>query len=53
MKKFISILLILFTVSAGFVFAEAASTDPFDSLIEKLLKDFNDDGATVAVKVFQ
>ena len=52
MKKIISTLLILFTLSAGFVFAESASVDPFDTLIEKLLKDFDDDGATVAVKVF-
>ena len=52
MKKLLSILLILFTVSAGFAFAEAAATDPFDSLVEKLLKDFDDDGASVAVKVF-
>ena len=51
MKKLLSILLILFTVSAGLVFAET-TTDPFDSLVEKLLKNFNDDGATVAVKVF-
>ena len=52
MKKILSILMILFTVSAGFVFADSASTDPFDSLVEKLLKDFDDEGATVAVKVF-
>lgn len=52
MKKIISILLVLFTVSAGFVFADSASADPFDSLVEKLLQDFNEDGATVAVKVF-
>ena len=52
MKRILSILLILFTVSAGFAFAEAAATDPFDSLVEKLLKDFDDDGASVAVKVF-
>ena len=51
MKKILSILLILFTVSAGFVFAES-NTDPFDSLVEKLLKDFDDEGAKVAVKVF-
>ena len=51
MKKFLSILFILFTVSAGFVFAET-TTDPFDNLVEKLLKDFDDEGATVAVKVF-
>jgi TolB-like protein len=44
--------MILFTVSAGFVFADSANSDPFDSLVEKLLKDFDDDGATVAVKVF-
>ena len=52
MKRLLSILLILFTVSAGFAFAETASSDPFDSLVEKLLKDFDDDGASVAVKVF-
>ena len=52
MKKFIAILFVLFTVSAGFVFADSATTDPFDSLVEKLLKDFDDEGATVAVKVF-
>ena len=51
MKKILSILLILFTVSTGFVFAES-NTDPFDSLVEKLLKDFDDEGAKVAVKVF-
>ena len=51
MKKILSILLILFTVSAGLVFAETTQ-DPFDSLVEKLLKNFDDDGATVAVKVF-
>ena len=52
MKRLLSIVLILFTVSAGFAFAESAPTDPFDSLIEKLLKDFDDEGASVAVKVF-
>ena len=52
MKRILSILLILFTFSAGFVFADSANSDPFDSLVEKLLKDFDDDGATVAVKVF-
>lgn len=52
MKKILSILFVLFTVSAGFVFAAPASTDPFDTLVEKLLKDFDDEGATVAVKVF-
>ena len=51
MKKILSILLILFTVSAGLVFAES-TPDPFDSLVEKLLKNFDDEGATVAVKVF-
>ena len=51
MKKLFSILLIFLTLSAGFVFAES-SEDPFDSLITKLLKDFTDEGATVAVKVF-
>lgn len=51
MKKILSILLILFTVSAGALFA-ASNDDPFDTLVEKLLKDFDDDGATVAVKVF-
>ena len=52
MKKILSILIILFTVSAGFIYAEAENSDPFDSLVEKLLKDFDDEGATVAVKVF-
>ena len=53
MKKILSILLILFTFSAGFLFAESSgNTDPFDSLVEKLLKDFDEEGATVAVKVF-
>ena len=52
MKRFLSIFLILFTVSTCLAFAKPASEDPFDSLIEKLLKDFDDEGATVAVKVF-
>ncbi len=53
MKKILSILLILFTVSAGFLFAESSgNADPFDSLVEKLLKDFDEEGDTVAVKVF-
>lgn len=52
MKKILAVLFVLFTVSAGCLFADSASTDPFDSLVEKLLKDFTDDGATVAVKVF-
>ena len=53
MKKILSILLILFTFSAGFLFAESSgNADPFDSLVEKLLKDFDEEGVTVAVKVF-
>ena len=52
MKKILSIFLILFTVSAVFAFAESTSADPFDTLVEKLLADFDDKGATVAVKVF-
>ena len=52
MKKFLSILVVLFTVSAGFLFADSAASDPFDNLVEKLRKDFDDEGATVAVKVF-
>ena len=53
MKRILSILLILFTVSAGFLFAESSgNADPFDSLVEKLLKDFDEEGASVAVKVF-
>ena len=52
MKRFLSVLMILFTVSASLAFAKPANEDPFDSLIEKLLKDFDDEGATVAVKVF-
>ncbi len=53
MKRILSILLILFTFSAGFLFAESScNADPFDSLVEKLLKDFDEEGDTVAVKVF-
>jgi len=52
MKKILSILFVLFTVSAGLAFAAPANSDPFDTLVEKLLKDFDDEGATVAVKVF-
>lgn len=52
MKKILSILLILFTVSAGFAFAKSNASDPFDDLVEKLLKDLDDEGATVAVKLF-
>ena len=52
MKKIFSVLFVLFIVSAGLAFAAPASSDPFDSLVEKLLKDFDDEGATVAVKVF-
>ena len=52
MKKLLAILFVLFTVSAGFLFADSGSDDPFDTLVEKLLKDFDDEGATVAVKVF-
>ena len=51
MKKILSILMILFTVSAGVLFADS-NDDPFDNLVEKLLKDFDDEGSTVAVKVF-
>ena len=39
MKRFISVLFILLSFSAGFVFAESAGSDPFDTLVEKLLKD--------------
>lgn len=51
MKKFLSILLVLFTVSSGFIFAEK-NDDPFDKLAEKLLKDFTDTDSTLAVKIF-
>jgi len=51
MKKILSLFLILFIVSAGTMFAESLE-DPFDSLVSKLLKDFDDIDATVAVKVF-
>lgn len=50
MKRIFTILLVLLTLSGSFVFA--AEKDPFDSLVDKLLKDFDDYGATVAVKVF-
>lgn len=52
MKKIISILLVLLTLSGTFIFAENKEKDPFDSLVEKLLKDFDDYGASIAVKVF-
>ncbi len=52
MKKLISILIILLSFAGSFVFADSAANDPFDTLVEKLLKDFDDEGATVAVKVF-
>lgn len=52
MKKLISILLVLLTLSGSFIFADNKERDPFDSLVEKLLKDFDDYGATIAVKVF-
>ncbi len=52
MKKIVSFLVILLTISAGLIYADSSSTDPFDLLVEKLLKEFDDEGATVAVKVF-
>lgn len=52
MKKFVSILLVLLTISSGLIFADNKDKDPFDYLVEKLLKDFDDYGASVAVKVF-
>ena len=51
MKKFLSIMMILFTVSAGLVFADDID-DPFDKLAEKLMKDFPEENGTLAVKVF-
>ena len=51
MKKILSILLVLLTFSSACIFAET-SQDPFDSLAQKLLKDFKDEGSTVAVKIF-
>lgn len=53
MKKLISILFVLLTVSAGFMFADSKDTDPFDSLAEKLIKNFDpEEECTLAVKVF-
>jgi len=52
MKKFISILLVLLAVSSSLIFADTKDSDPFDTLVEKLLKDFDDYGASIAVKVF-
>lgn len=52
MKRICSILLILLTLSGSFIFAVEKEKDSFDSLVEKLLKDFDDYGAAVAVKVF-
>lgn len=51
MKKFISLFIIMLTFSAGFIFADS-NTDPFDSLVSKLLKDCPEDDISIAVKVF-
>jgi len=51
MKKILSVLMVLFTISAGFAFADSTE-DPFDKLAEKLMKDFHDENSTLAVKVF-
>lgn len=51
MKKTLTLLTLLFTLAAGFVFAQS-ETDPFDSLAEKLLSDINKEDSTVAVKLF-
>ncbi len=57
MKKILTFLFILFTLSVSYVFADKNETDPFDTLIEKLLKDFEiddegEDDIAIAVKVF-
>lgn len=52
MKKIFSILLVLLTLSGSLVFADSKEKDPFDTLVEKLLKDFDDYGSSIAVKVF-
>lgn len=51
MKKFLSVFLIFLTLSSVFVFADSKE-DPFDNLVEKLLKDFDDENSTMAVKIF-
>lgn len=51
MKKFLSLFLIFMTISTGFIFADS-NTDPFDSLVTKLLKDCPEGDLSIAVKVF-
>lgn len=51
MKKFLSTLLVLLSISSGFIFAEN-SEDPFDTLVDKLLANVSEENVSVAVKVF-
>ena len=50
MKKYFFVLLVLFSAVCG-IYADS-DYDPFDKLAEKLLDDFEDDGSTIVVKVF-
>ena len=50
MKKYFLVLLVLFSAVCG-IYADS-DYDPFDKLAEKLLDDFEDDGSTIVVKVF-
>ena len=50
MKKYYFVLLVLFSAVCG-IYADS-DYDPFDKLAEKLLDDFEDDGSTIVVIVF-
>ena len=52
MKKTIFMFLALFSICAGFAFADSKDTDPFDELVSKLLKDCPQEDMSIAVKVF-
>ena len=49
-KNIFFVLLVLFSAVCG-IYADS-DYDPFDKLAEKLLDDFEDDGSTIVVKVF-
>ena len=50
MKTYFLVLLVSFSAVCG-IYADS-DYDPFDKLAEKLLDDFEDDGSTIVVKVF-
>lgn len=54
MKRFIIFTLFALTFSAGFLFAEASDSNPYDKLVENLVKDIDEDeGLCVGVKLFK